>query len=71
MESAIYCGMELARSAVWNHHKVMYGIKPQENARWRVMRYKGGAPPLMICTALRAVMIYQACGLDKQKRNFW
>ena len=24
----------------------------------------------MICTALRAAMIYQACGLDKQKRNF-
>ncbi|MBR2860832.1 MAG: hypothetical protein IKB86_03240 [Clostridia bacterium] len=32
-----------------------------------MMRYKGGLPPLMICTALRAVMICQACGLDKQK----
>jgi len=30
------------------------------------MRYKGGKPPLMICTTLRAVMIYQACGLDKK-----
>jgi len=30
------------------------------------MRYKGGEPPLMIYTALRAVMIYQACGLDKK-----
>ena len=26
---------------------------------------------LMICITLRAVMIYQACGLDKQKENFW
>ena len=25
----------------------------------------------MICTALRAVMIYQACGLDKKRSNFW
>ena len=24
-------------------------------------------PPLIICTALRAVMIYQACGLDKKE----
>ena len=39
------------------------------NARWRVMRYKGGLPPLMICTALRAVMICQACGLDKKIRQ--
>ena len=45
-------------------------IKPQGNARLRVMRYKGGEPPLMIYAALRAVMICQACGLDKQKRNF-
>ena len=36
------------------------------NTRWRVMRYKGGSPPLMICTALRAAMICQACGLDKK-----
>ena len=43
-----------------------YIIKPQGNARWRVMRYKGGLPPLMICTALRAAMICQACGLDKK-----
>ena len=41
----------------------------RKDARWRVMRYKGGLPPLMICTALRAAMIYQACGLDKQKQN--
>ena len=25
----------------------------------------------MIYTALRAVMIYQACGLDKKRSNFW
>jgi len=25
----------------------LYIIKPQEDARWRVMRYKGGLPPLM------------------------
>ena len=32
--------------------KALYIIKPQENTRWRVMRYKGGSPPLMISTAL-------------------
>jgi hypothetical protein len=32
------------------------------------MRYKGGEPPLMIYTTLRAAMICQACGLDKHKR---
>ena len=41
-------------------------IEPQENTRWSVMRYKGGSPPLMICTARCAAMIYQACGLDKK-----
>jgi len=46
--------------------------QPQENpAPEGLMRYKGGSPPLMICTALRAAMICQACGLDKQKENFW
>ena len=34
-----------------------------------MMRCKGGLPPLMIYTALRAAMICQACGLDKQKQN--
>ena len=47
-----------------------YIIKPQENARWRVMRYKGGEPHLMIYATLREAMICQACGLDKQKENF-
>ena len=27
--------------AVYHQHEVLYIIKPQENARWRVMRYKG------------------------------
>ena len=27
--------------------------------------------PLMIYTTLRALMICQACGLDKPKENFW
>jgi len=41
-------------------------------ARWRVMRYKGGKPPLMIYAALRASMICQACGLDKKiKQPDW
>ena len=38
----------------------------RQNARWRVMRYKGGSPPLMIYAALCAAMICQACGLDKK-----
>ncbi len=37
-----------------------YIIKPQENARWRVMIY----------TALCTVMIYQACGMDKKEVTF-
>ena len=52
------------RSIVYHQHEVLYIIKPQVDARWRVMRYKGGEPPLMICTALRAVMICQAEGLS-------
>jgi hypothetical protein len=45
----------------YHQHEVLYIIKPQGiNARWRVMRYKGGTPPLMIYTTLRAAMICQA-----------
>ena len=40
-----------------------------KQARWCVMRYKGGEPPLMICTVLRTAMICQACGLDKKERS--
>ena len=57
------------RSIVYHQHEVLYIIKPQENTRWRVMRYKGGFPPLMIYAALRASMICQACGLDKKIRE--
>ena len=52
--------------AVYHQCEALYIIKPQVDARWCVMRYKGGSPPLMICTALRAAMICQACGLDKK-----
>ena len=31
---------------------------------------KAVLPPLMIYTALRAVMIYQACGPDKKSKSF-
>ena len=31
---------------------------------------QGRNAPLMICTTLRAVMIYQACGLDKKEVTF-
>ena len=34
MESAIYCGMESARRARWNHGNAVYGIKPQENEEY-------------------------------------
>jgi hypothetical protein len=30
------------RSIVYHQNEVLHIIKPQENARWRVMRYKGG-----------------------------
>ena len=30
MESAIYCGMESAQGAGWNHGNAVYGIKPKE-----------------------------------------
>ena len=52
----------------YHQHEVLHIIKPQEDARWRVMICKGGVPPLMIYAALRASMICQACGLDKKIR---
>ena len=48
----------------YHQHEVLYIIKPQENTRWRVMRYSPEG--LMIYTARCAVMICQACGLDKK-----
>ena len=64
MESATCCGMELARSAVWNHHGVMYGINPKENARWRVMPYAYG-DSILTCGEIT----YQSFGLDKNKKR--
>ena len=71
MESATCCGMELARSAVWNHHEVMYGINPKENARWHVMPYAYGNS-ILTCGEIT----YQSFGLDKKilgtsPRNFF
>ena len=52
--------------AVYHQCEALYIIKPQEDARWRVMRYSPkGADDIHDCV----VMIYQACGLDKQKQN--
>ena len=52
------------RSIVYHQHEVLYIIKPQVDARWRVMRYSPkGADDMHDCV----VMIYQACGLDKKK----
>ena len=54
----------------YHQHEVLYIIKPQENpAPKGLMRYKVGSPTLMIYAALRASMIYQACGLDKKIRK--
>ena len=41
----------------YHQHEVLYIIKPQENTRWRVMRYSPEG--LMIYTARCAVMICQ------------
>ena len=65
MESATCCGMELARSAVWNHHEVMYGINPKKNARWRVMPYAYG-DYILTCGEIP----YQSFGLDNKKGTF-
>ena len=62
ISSATCCGMELARSAVWNQHEVMYGINPKENARWRVMPYAYG-DYILTCGEIT----YQSFGLDKKR----
>ena len=50
-------------SLVYHQHEVLNIIKPQENARWRVMRYSPvGADDIHDCVA----MICQASGLDKK-----
>ena len=54
--------------AVYHQCGALYIIKPQGNTRWRVMRYSPkGADDIHDCV----VMIYQACGLDKKRSNFW
>ena len=51
------------RSIEYHQHEVLYIIKPQGNARRRVMRYSPkGADDIHDCV----VMICQACGLDKK-----
>ena len=62
MESATCCGMELRRSRVWNHHEVMYGIKPQE------MHLRWCHTPSAITYTLR-VITYQSFGLDKKRAS--
>ena len=64
--SARGCETNHAEGVYIIRNLLRYIIKPQENARWRVMRYKGGEPPLMKYATLRAAMICQACGLDKK-----
>ena len=58
-------GVYIINSAGIAYHQceALYIIKPQEDARWRVMRYSPkGADDIHDCV----VMICQACGLDKK-----
>ena len=57
-------GMESRRRREWNHHEVMYGINPKENARWRVMPYAYG-DYILTCGEIT----YQSFGLDKKERS--
>jgi hypothetical protein len=59
------------RSIVYHQHEVLYIIKLQAKCTLARDEIQGRNAPLMIYTTLRAAMICQACGLDKQKRNFW
>ena len=69
MESATCCGMESAQGAGWNHGNAVYGIKPQElysiRASRNAMRDFVGVPYNARC----ALIPYQTCGLDKQKKE--
>ena len=67
MESATCCGMELARSVVWNHHEVMYGIKPQGNEEYSLTADSIRGRAAMPYSAQSALIPYQACGLDRKK----
>ena len=63
--------------AVYHQCKALYTIKPQVRCTLARDEIQGRNAPLMIyecisrCRRVIHSMIYQACGLDKQKRNFW
>ena len=61
LTSATCCGISSMRSIVYH----------QAAGRCTLARDEIQPEGLMICTARCAAMICQACGLDKQKRNFW
>ena len=48
------------------YHQPEWAVYHQAAGKYTLARddIQGRNAPLMICTALRAVMIYQACGLD-------
>ena len=71
MESAIYCGMESDQRSEWNHGNAVYGIKPQEHYFIRASRDSMRDFVATPYNARGALIPCQACGLDKQKRNFW
>ncbi len=53
----------------YHQNKVLHIIKPQ--VKMHAERDEIQPEGLMIYTTLCAVMIYQACGLDKKRSNFW
>ena len=53
-----------SKGIVYHQHKVLHLIKPQ--GKCTLARDEIQPEGLMICTTLRAVMICQACGLDKK-----
>ena len=65
MESA-ESGMELARSAVWNHHGVLHGINPKGNEEYSLTADSMRGRAAMLCSAQSALMPYQSFGLDKK-----
>ena len=61
ISSATCCGISSMRSIVYHQAAGRCTLARDE--------IQGRNAPLMIYTTLRAAMIYQACGLDKQKQN--
>ena len=70
ISSETCCGMELARSAVWNHGNAVYGIKPQELYSIRTSRNAMRDFVAIPYNARGALIPYQACGLDNKKGTF-